>query len=222
MRLADDKIMSKFSALLKEGNEILQQSGWDGKQYHRFPSGVDYQRWRSEALNLIVRVCGRNSVHFDAMQRIVDSETSRHNSFYFKDCVGILEAAYKDFTDGMLVEIRNLVRADLIDDLLSQAEILLENGYNIPAASLAGAILEDTLRKLCDSNSIAYPDKTNINLLNTELSKAEVYDKLINKEIIAKADLRNNADHGHFDKVRVEDVRDMLRWIRRFVSEYLY
>ena len=159
---------------------------------------------------------------FYAMKEIVDTDSSRHNSYYFKDCVGILEAAFKDFSDGMLAEIRSIVRADLIDDLLSQAEILLENGYHIPATSLSGAVLEDTLRKLCDSNGIKYPEKTNINFLNTELMKADVYDRLIYKEIIAKADLRNNADHGHFDKVREEDVSDMIKWIRRFVSDYLY
>ncbi len=44
----------------------------------------------------------------------------------------------------MLVEIKSLIRADLIDDLLTQAEVLLENGFYIPAASLTGAVLEDT------------------------------------------------------------------------------
>jgi hypothetical protein len=48
-----------------------------------------------------------------------------------------------------------------------------------------------------------------------------VYDKLTQKEITAKPDLRNNADHGHFAKVRAEDAADMVKWIRRFVTDYL-
>ena len=43
MRLADEKINSKFKSLLEEGKRILQQSGWNGREYYRFPSDVDYQ-----------------------------------------------------------------------------------------------------------------------------------------------------------------------------------
>ena len=109
----------------------------------------------------------------------------------------------------------------MLDDFLSQAEALLEQGFHAAAASLAGAVLEDTLRRLCDKNSISYGTKTKIDSLNSDLAKANAYDKLIQKEITAKADLRNNADHGHFAKVRAEDVADMVRWIRRFVTDYL-
>lgn len=137
------------------------------------------------------------------------------------NCVGILEGAFRDFHDGMLDDVKHLIRADILDNFLSQAEMLVENGYNVAAASIAGAVLEDTLRKLCDKHSITYSEKTNINSLNTELAKAEVYDRLIQKEITAKADLRNTADHGHFDKVRSDDVKDMVRWIRRFVLEWM-
>ncbi|MGH9556340.1 MAG: HEPN domain-containing protein [Terriglobales bacterium] len=114
-----------------------------------------------------------------------------------------------------------MVRADLLDDFLSQAEMLLDNGYHVPAASLAGAVLEDTLRRLCDSKNISYPQRTNIDSLNAELAKRDGYDKLVQKEITAKADLRNKADHGEFDKVKEPDVRDMVRWVRRFVTAQL-
>lgn len=77
------------------------------------------------------------------------------------------------------------------------------------------------MRKLCDKKSITYSEKTNINILNTELAKIEVYDKLVQKEIIAKADIRNNTDHGHFDKFNKEDVEAMIKWVCRFCSDYL-
>lgn len=131
-------------------------------------------------------------------------------------------AAHRDYSDGFPAEIRYLVRAELLDDFLTQADLLHSQGYHIPAASLAGAVLEDTPRKLCDKHSVSYdPAKTSIEALNMELARAEVYDKLAQKEITAKADLRNSAGHGHSDKVRPPDVEDMLRWVRRFASERL-
>lgn len=222
MAITGEKIKSKFLALEREAQKILRDCGWDGKKYRaKYPSDIDYQRWRTEATNLIERVCGRNSAHYEMIRRIAEDKGTRFNSYYLKDYVGILEAALHDYEGGLLIEIRHLIRAEILDDFLSQAESLAQYGYHVAAASLSGAVLEDTLRKLCDKHSVGYPDKTNINILNVELARAEIYDRLIQKQVTAWADLRNSADHGHFDKVRPRDVADMLTWIRRFVSEWL-
>jgi hypothetical protein len=138
--------------------------------------------------------------------------------------LGILEAARQDFEAGMFADIRRLIRADLLDDFISQAEEILASGYNEAAVSLGGAILEDTLRKLCDKHTppITYPAKTTIDALNVELARAQVYDKLVQKQITAIAHLRNDADHGRsLGTVKLNDAEDMLKWLRRFGSDYL-
>ncbi|MBS1798934.1 MAG: DUF4145 domain-containing protein [Acidobacteria bacterium] len=222
MPLTDEKITAQFNALQLEAAQILRQCRWDGENYYSHPNQIEYQRWRTQAINLIERVCGRTSTHYKDIRSIAETPESKLNGYYFVDCLGILEAASKDYADGLLSEIRTLVRAELLDDFLTQADALFKQGYHVPAASVAGAVLEDTLRKLCDKNGIVYdPAKSNLNVLNTELAKAEVYDKLVQKRITAEADLRNSADHGQFAKVKVNDVEDMLSWVRRFVEEHL-
>lgn len=215
MTVTDDMIRKKFGLLLQRADVILRNCRYDGQQYYTWPSDHDYQQFRAEVENLVNKVCGPDSAHASSLKQIIDKNQN------FANIYGVLKAAYQDYEDGFLVELRRLVRADLLDDFLSQAEMLLDQGYHIAAASLAGAVLEDTLRKLCDINSITYPDKTKIDTLNVELAKKDIYDKLIQKEITAKADLRNNADHGKFTEVREPDVRDMVRWVRRFVTERL-
>jgi hypothetical protein len=219
----DEKIKAKFDALQLEATQILQQCGWDGSEYRRtHPNQIDYLRWRTQAANLIERVCGRNSTHYQDIRSIADNDKTKLNSYYFADCFGILQAASKDYADGFLVEIRFLVRAELVDDFLTQADALLKQGYHVPAASVAGAVLEDTLRKLCDKNAIVYdPAKSNLNILNTELARAGIYDRLVQKRITAEADLRNSADHGQFANVKSKDVEDMVSWVRRFVENHL-
>lgn len=219
--IAEDKIEAKFNKLVLEGHNTLATCGFDGQEYRQYPATNAYTRFRTEVMNLIHRVCGESSGHYQTIKGLAESERTILNPYYYADCLGVLEAAHADFKDGFLSELKLLVRADLLDDFLSQAEALLEQGFHIAAASLAGAVLEDTLRKLCDKNSISYGAKTKIDALNSDLAKANAYDKLIQKEITAKADLRNNADHGHFDKVRANDVADMVRWIRRFVTDNL-
>jgi hypothetical protein len=219
--LAAETVDKKFEKLIQQGQKTFQRCGYHVNKYVGFPPDDEYQQFRTEVGNLIARVCGTDSVHFTELQRFSDDPKTRLNSYYFKDVFGILSAAYQDYQDGLLVGVRRLVRADLLDDFLSQAEMLLDEGFHIPAASLAGAVLEDTLRKICDGKGITYPAKTNIEFLNTELGRAGVYDKLVQKEITAKADLRNKADHGHFKDVKDPDVRHMLRWIRRFVTDWM-
>jgi len=217
-----EKIIEKFNKLLNEGNGILEASGWDGRRlYGETPSNIDYQRWRTEALNLIKRVCGEDSEHYKQLLQIAQDDKTKNESYYFAHCYGIVQAAKRDFDDDFLIDVRYLVRADLLDDFLSQAEILSQEGYHVSAASLAGAVLEDTLRKLCDKKNISYPDNTKIDTLNIALAKANVYDKLVQKEITAKADLRNNADHGNFGKIKPDDVADMIKWIGRFIRDYM-
>lgn len=217
----NEKIKEKFERLLAEGKKVFGECGWDGKTWHNFPSPVDYLRFRTESLNLIKRVCGEESEHYQQLRRLAENEKTSGNPFYYHQCYGVLEAAYRDFSDDFLFDIRVMVRADLLGSFIEQAETLLKEGYYVPAASLAGAVLEDTLRKMCDQQNVSYPEKTNINALNTLLAKATVYNKLTQKEITAKADIRNSADHGKFKQFAESDVKDMVKWVQRFVSKHL-
>ncbi len=215
------KIQERFASLVADGRQKLSASGWDGRHFGTHLADDEYARLRTEALNLVRRACGENSDHYRELKRLADSPSSTNNSFYWPPCQGILEAAERDFAADALFDLRALVAAELLGDFVEQAEELLAAGYWHPAASLAGAVLEDTLRKLCVKHGIPIPGQTKIDRLNADLARAGVYDKLIQKRITALADIRNNADHGHFDKFAREDVEDMVKWIRRFAADYL-
>ncbi len=217
----DAKIRARFSELLAEGEKILRQAGWPRSESFKHPDVVEYTRFRTEVLNLAKRACGEGSDHYRELRALADDKTTALNSYYFPNCFGILQAAQRDYEGGMVADVRSLVAAELFADLLEQAEYLFAGGYHVPAASLAGAVLEDGLRKLASRHSVPVPDKTTLDRLNADLAGAGVYTKLAQKNITAYADVRNNADHGHFDKFKAEDVDAMLKWTRRFLAEHL-
>jgi hypothetical protein len=214
-------VTASFHALLEDAKRILEGCQWDGRQYYRHPADNDYTRFRTEALNLVRRSCGEHSDHYLELKRLAETRETSTHSFYFVHCLGIVEAAQRDFERGLLFDMKRLISAEVLGDFIEQAEKLLEAGYHVPAASLCGAVLEDTLRKLCENNSIPIPASTKIDSLNSELARAGVYDKLVQKRITALADIRNNADHGHFEKFQVGDVEDMVKWVRGFAADYL-
>lgn len=199
----------------------MARAGYDGKNYQRFPAHDEYLRFRTEALNLVRRTCGEESDHYRELRRLADSPNSADNSFYFSHCIGIVEAATRDFESGLLIDLRRLVTAEVLGDFLDQAEALLEAGYHVAAASLAGAVLEDAMRQLAVKLGVPLPAKTKLDRLNADLAKAGAYDKSVQKRIVAIADVRNNADHGHFELVSVDDATDMVKWVSRFSSDYL-
>jgi hypothetical protein len=216
-----NRVSEKFKAVVDEAEEILSACGWSGYAFNRSPDDMDYLRLRTQAMNLVRRVCGAESDHYLELRRLAETPGSANNSNFLAHCVGIIKAAQHDFENGLLFDMRALVVAEVLGDFIEQAEALIREGYHIPAASLAGAVLEDTLRKPCLKHGVALPDTTKIDRLNSDLAKAGVYDKLVQKRITALADIRNNADHGRFDKFAADDVEDMVKWLRRFTADYL-
>lgn len=114
-----------------------------------------------------------------------------------------------------------LISADVFDDILEQADHLLRNKYGDAAASLIGASLESTLRKLCVKRRIQLSGKETLEPLNELLVKDGAYNQVVKKRITALGAIRNNADHGHHDQYKQSDVEDMLKWVRDFIGEYL-
>lgn len=217
-----DRIQQKFQELVEEARAILVRCGWDGREYRRFPDDVEYLRFRTEALNLVRRVCGKGSDHHGELVRLTQDKNAAKNPYYLTHCLGVVEAAQRDFEGDLLFDLRALVTAELLGDFLDQAEYLVGEGYHVPAASLAGAVLEDTLRKLCARHEVPFVEKTKIDRLNADLAKAGIYNTLVQKRITALADIRNNADHGRFDEFTKDDVVDMVKWARKFAADYLH
>jgi hypothetical protein len=104
-------------------------------------------------------------------------------------------------------------------------EYLLKEGYKDAAAVIIGAVLEDSLRKLCDKNGIP-TNRSNgspltIDPLNAALAKADVYSKLVQKQITTWAHVRNKAAHGEYQEYDKDQTKMMLLFVQNFAEQYL-
>jgi len=213
----DKKIIDRLDELIELGKRVLstRRSPSPG---HITSDFVDVQlanQWLTSCLNLLSRVFGEASAHYQSL--------SKHFSSYLKfpdvdQAFGVLLAAKDDYEKGSLFEVKVLIEAELFDDFLEQAENLLRSGYHQPAAVIAGSVLEDGLRKLCEKQGITLPDKPKLDWMNSELAKRGVYNKLTQKKIISLADIRNNAAHGKWNEFQKSDVEEMLRSVRDFME----
>ena len=134
---------------------------------------------------------------------------------------GILGTLRSDYEGHYLQAVHELIHADLFADFLDMAEHLLGEGYKDPAAVMAGGVLEEHLRKLCEKFTISItsggrPKKAD--RLNADLARAKVYSKLDQKSVTAWLDLRNKAAHGKYDEYTGDQVALMISGIRDFLS----
>ena len=214
----DEKILKRFDELLSKSGEILKtrkQSGAIGGR--DFVDSEKSYEWGTICLNLLARVFGKDSIQYEKFEIAFNEITFFDN---IKIAIGILKGAKNDYENEFLFDTRILIEAEVFDDFLEQAEHLLKQGYFAPAAVIAGCVLEDGLRKLCQRNSLALPAKATIEPMNVELAKAGIYNKLVQKKVTALADLRNKAAHGEWTEFTNKDVEDMIRDVRRFMEDY--
>ena len=112
---------------------------------------------------------------------------------------------------------------------MGQAEQLLDGEKpdydHVPAAVLAGAVLENGLRRLCQRQSPpieavkATGQPKRLNSLIDEL-QGKAFTPAKADQLRSWAKIRNSVGHGDIDEFSRADVEDMIAGIKRFLAEY--
>jgi hypothetical protein len=219
----DTKVLARLDELVEKGNRVLSTS------HDAYPSNVlianrhhvnplEAHKWGMSCQNLLERVFGRDSLfQTEFARRFREFPKSR----YVTEAHGIVLSARDEYQQGFLFETRTLIEAEVFEDFLEQAEFLLRAGYIGASAVIVGCVLEDGLRKRHNRVGLPPPEKPKLDLMNADLAKEGVYNKLVQKQITALADLRNKAAHGQWDQFSDADVTNMLSQVRSILVNHL-
>jgi hypothetical protein len=145
---------------------------------------------------------------------------------------GLLSAVRHSLDIGILPDPALTIEATIAADYLGQAEHLLDEGQtgqydHVPAAVLAGAVLEKALRSLCDQQTPpidtnkANGEPKTMDPMIDDLKKVGVFNALKAKQLKSWAGIRNAAAHGRFSDFTRADVEQMLPGITTFLVDYL-
>lgn len=176
--------------------------------------------WGMSCLNLLKRVCGAESDYYQGFKEQSTGFQSFDNFGYFAQALSILKAAKSDYEQGYLFDTRVLIQAEVFNDLLEQAAHFLELSHHGAAAVIAGCVLEDGLRRLCQRNKIPVPGKATIDPMNVALAKAGVYNLIVQQRITSLAAVRNMAAHAKWGEFQNKDVEHMITQVRSFMEEF--
>ncbi len=197
--MIDQQLLVRIDQLIAKGEAVrdttFSVSGMD------FVENAPFAEWRNQSFSLLTRLLGASDTYTNSF-----AEGCKDGELYDTERgLGILRAVREDVQGGHLATLRELVHADVFSDFLEMAEYLMaeDHGYKDPAAVLAGGVLEEHLRQLCQRHSIATETQgTNgakpkkADTMNADLTGATIYNKNQQKIITGWLGTRNSAAHG--------------------------
>lgn len=168
-----------------------------------------------------------NSTHFQRLRDEIDKLKPRSCS----RLIAYVKALDESYRAGIFDSVVQAIEAEVTTDYMTQAENLLTRAgsgqfAHVPAAVLAGAVLEDKLRRLClrQNPPISMRRGNNqqkaLNDFIDDLKRVGIYTEVKAKQLRAWADIRNAAAHGEFDKFSRADVELMLSGLQTFLAEH--
>ncbi|MHC4662846.1 MAG: DUF4145 domain-containing protein [Planctomycetota bacterium] len=237
------KYLKRLDELIKEGAKLhssLKIKKVRGDNFYPSEPGSgevetfsEYQRlakWKRNCITLLEIIVPTNSKNIEIIVEFGKEFDMLRIDIPW--AVGELQAIYEDFDRDFFNDIAIQVEAEVVSDLMGQAEELLDEGQQgkfdyVPAAVLAGATLEKSLKTLCGRQTppISVVDGKDrhkkMDVIISDLKKAGLYVETKAKQLRVWAGIRNDAAHGDFDKFEKADVEDMIKGINRFLADYL-
>jgi hypothetical protein len=207
-----EDLLTRMKALLEEGEALVEKSEI---------SPLAFLPWYDEVLHLLALTVGTENIYYEGMKH-------RHDHYkggggYAKLAVAMLARVIGTLERGELTSIRNLAASDVHGSLLEQAEYLLKETYHVPAASLAGAVLENHLVKLAQKSNLTWKGYHTIGKMNDLLRDEGVYTEKDHSEVNSLQGTRDYVDHHEFEKtqdVNPERVRLMIERVRLFMDTH--
>ena len=194
-----------------------------------YVDSAKYIQWRTQVITLLRQVYPPQ-LFPKWLDAKVDVASSRAGNF--TATAGIFRAAHEDFKNGMLNDLHAEIEGEVVVDYLQQAELLIGDKEDakyshIPAAVLTGAVLEKSLRTLCEkqephidvNNDKGKPKKAQRML--DDLKNAGVFTSIEAKQMEAWLAIRNAAAHGKDDEFTRPDVALMIRGVTDFLAKHM-
>lgn len=173
----------------------------------------------TNAIAAIHRITGVNSTYSKEVVRVQNQDPELH--VHTSSIVGIVQALKSDLDNGYLQSLIELIHGNIFSDFLEMASYLNDNKFKDAAAVIAGSTLENHLKQLAVKYSISLTDTNGkpkkASLLNDELTKANVYEKLDSKNVVAWLELRNKAAHGSYGDYNLDQVKLLISNIQNFI-----
>jgi hypothetical protein len=223
MRMNGVDVLPRVDGLLTKGAAI-QALPREQQPYGGGGTWVEdqaFREWRAQSLAFLRATLPDNHTYVQEFIAVTDVPLdSRHpEDTHVQSGRGVLLAVRDDLEHGHLAGLRALVSAEIFTEFIEMAEHLESEGYYHAAASVAGAVLEDALRRtLVERGQRA---TGNLESMNQVAFDTGTYGRAVFLQVKVWIAVRNEADHGNWEVVDREAVKSMIQSIPTFMVQQL-
>lgn len=211
-----DRISSLVDELIKESEELIKTK-WQPKVIGARPH-VDLELFAKvrAKCRLLLSLLGPLGTPWKP-----DLENNPKNLLSVTlTILGSLRTIKEAIEEGLLLRFEDLILADAFVDFLEQAKYLFNQGYLLASGVILRAILEERLKKMCESNNcVPEKDRPTISDYNQSLYKEKIYDKIIFKHVDSMTSIGNDAAHNKAD-LRKEDIERFMKDLEGFLQRF--
>lgn len=204
----------RFADLIKEGKSFPIEISHGTRHIQTGP----WKLWAASALNLTSHVLGQHSVHYQELQKTVNSFQGYVSNA--EAAVAVFEAAWRDIEAGVVGSLEKRAAGEVFADFVTAARTALSEGQKDVAAVLACAALEDTLKKFAALNDVDVKGKTMDGVIGA-LKAAGLVSGAQKGLLEAMPKIRNAAMHADWQKLSEPDVASVIAFTQQFLLLHL-
>ena len=177
--------------------------------------------WIVAAINIISLSCEGST---SAYLRLSNEIAAREYGYAINRQVGELAAILKnlllDIDKGLVSSIFFQAHAIAFDDFLDHAVEYQKKDMKNEAGVIAGVVFEDSIRKICEKNSIGQADRK-LDQLISELSSKNIIPMIKAKRARVSAHVRTKATHAQWEEFDLSDVNETIEFTKELIRENL-
>lgn len=205
----------RFNELAQAGEQLFEKI--------RYSIPVDLQHrpecvsWIFSAANLLEIATPPESRYYREAQRLIPAADGIIYPDLVANILGVLKSAAAESSSGLLTRLEDHFVGLTFEQFLQHAAAYNERGKKMEAAVLASAVLEDTVKRLCQKHGIATDDKSLEPLING-LKVNGIVGRVKAERLKSYASLRNQAFHAQWDNFDDRDLRQMIEGLEELLD----
>jgi hypothetical protein len=191
-----EKMDAEFARLVSEGEAFMKDfhESFRYRWYIYSPLNSAYSRWKKACLKAVEEAFGEKSRYYLRLSAAENDHRGNAPNSVFIFFLDTVKSAQGDLKAVPEAVIPAVLEPDLMNDFLERAESLVRKGHFVSAATLAGAVLEDALRRFCEMNDIFCAENAVLENANDKLLQAGVYDAAMHRETAKWISLKRTAE----------------------------
>lgn len=214
-----DLVRDRLANLSDLGEELIGSRYKSEYSNQEFVDTAAFREWRVGCVAFLREALGADSPYAKEFEFNCDSP--------FLSAVArgqaVLRAAREYIEFGPVARVEELVAAEIFTDLIGMAARLLREGRLTSAVTIAGAVLEDVMRRSARHRKIAIRENVDSLLeLNAKMVAGGGYPAAMGKKIDEWAALRARAESAGLNDSARGEIERMVKGVRDFVNDHLF